>query len=96
MEPIGETELRKAKEMIKGRLLLRTEDTRSMAAWAGGQLLLIGDLRSIDEVVEIVEALTPEELRRAGERVFAAEKVNLAVVGPYRSEARFKRLVGAA
>ena len=96
MEPIGETELRKAKEMIKGRLLLRTEDTRSMAAWAGGQLLLLGDLRSIDEVVEIVEALTPADLWRAGERVFAPEKVNLAVVGPYRSEARFQRLVGAA
>ena len=96
MEPIGKAELRKAKEMIKGRLLLRTEDTRSMAAWAGGQLLLLGELRSIDEVVEIVEALTAEDLRRAAERVFSPEKVNLAVVGPYRSEARFERLAGAA
>ena len=67
-----------------------------MAAWAGGQLLLLGDLRSIDEVVEIVEALTAEELRRAAERVFSPDRVNLAVVGPYRSEARFQRLVGAA
>ena len=88
-------ELRKAKEMIKGRLLLRTEDTRSMAAWVGGQQLLLGEIRTVDEVVEIIEALTAEELLRVSERIFSPEKINLAVVGPYRSEARFERLVKA-
>ncbi|MBI3744385.1 MAG: insulinase family protein [Chloroflexi bacterium] len=93
-QPIPDAEMHKAKEMTKGRLLLRTEDTRSMAGWVGGQELLNGEVRTIDDVVAIIEALTAEDLRRVAERVLNPDKVNLAVVGPYRSEARFQRVVG--
>lgn len=89
---IPPTELRKAKEMVKGRLLLRTEDTRSMAAWVGGQKLLLGELRTIDEVEQIIEALSAEELQAVGKEIFSPEKMNLAIVGPYRSQGRFERL----
>ena len=40
-EPVPEPELTKAKELIKGRLLLRMEDSRSVAGWAGGQETVI-------------------------------------------------------
>ncbi|MCK4963628.1 MAG: insulinase family protein, partial [Dehalococcoidia bacterium] len=43
-------ELTKAKELTKGRLLLRMEDTRSVAGWMGGQELLTGQVRTVDEV----------------------------------------------
>ena len=39
-------------QMTKGRLMLRTEDTRSMAGWVGGQELLMGKIKSVDEIVE--------------------------------------------
>ena len=37
---IPEAELHKAKELSKGRLLLRMEDTRSVSSWLGAQELL--------------------------------------------------------
>ena len=41
-EPVPEAELSKAKELSKGRLLLRMEDSRSVAGWMGGQEILTG------------------------------------------------------
>ena len=40
------TELRKAKEMAKGRIQLRMEDTRSVAGWIGSQELLLGRVQT--------------------------------------------------
>lgn len=90
---IPEAELHKAKELTKGRLLLRMEDTRSVSSWLGVQELLTGRVRSVDEVVGCVEAVTVDDLQRIARRIFRSEALNLAIVGPYRSEKRFASLL---
>jgi len=75
-------ELTKAKELAKGRLLLRMEDTRNVAGWMGGQELLTGRILTVDEVVSIIDAITPEDLERVARDLFITEKLNLAIVGP--------------
>ena len=75
-------ELAKAKELAKGRLLLRMEDTRNVAGWMGGQELLTGRILTADEVVSIIDAITPEDLERVARDLFITEKLNLAIVGP--------------
>ncbi len=79
--------------MAKGRLLLRTEDTLSMAGWVGAQELLTPPVKTLDEVVGILDALTPETLQRVARELLLPERLNLAVVGPYRSQRRFERLL---
>ena len=88
-EGIPEDELAKAKELTKGRLLLRMEDTRSVSGWLGVQELLTGRIRSVDEVVENVEAVTADDLRRVASDLFRTERLAMALVGPFRSEKRF-------
>jgi len=90
-ERIPDEELAKAKAMVKGRLLLRTEDTRSMAAWVGVQDLLSEKVRTVDEVVKIIDAITVEDLQAVANDVITPDKLSLAVVGPFRSQARFDR-----
>lgn len=92
-EEITEEELEKAREFSKGRMLLRMEDSRSVAGWLGAQELLTGHIRTVDEVLSIVDAITPEDLSRVAQRLFRTEKLNLAVVGPFRSEGRFASLL---
>ncbi len=92
-EGIPDEELARAKELSKGRLLLRMEDTRSVSGWNGAQELLTGKVRSVDEVVERVEALTEADLTRVAGRLLVREALNLAVVGPFRSERRFLPLL---
>jgi predicted Zn-dependent peptidase len=88
-----ESELKKAKEYAKGRLLLRMEDTRSVAAWLGTQELLLGRIATVDEVVEKIDAVAAHDVARVAQRVLIEDKLRLAVVGPHRSDKALRRLL---
>jgi len=81
-EPIPESELSKAKELTKGRLLLRMEDTRSVAGWMGAQEILIGDILTVDQVVSIIDAITADQLKEMAQEIIAGDRLRMAVVGP--------------
>ena len=81
-ETTPESELSKAKELSKGRLLLRLEDSRSVAGWMGGQEILTGRILSVDEVIAIIDAITADELQRLAKEILVGEQLRLAVVGP--------------
>ena len=61
-------ELHKAKELSKGRLLLRMEDTRNVSGWLGGQEMLNGDIKTPDEIVALVDAVTMDDVKRVAQR----------------------------
>lgn len=81
-EKVPEAELSKAKEMSKGRLLLRMEDSRNVAGWLGGQEILIGSILSLDEVVSIIDGITARELQELAQELLVGGRLRLAVVGP--------------
>jgi len=81
-EPIPEAELTKAKELAKGRLLLRMEDSRNVAGWMGGQEILTGRILSVDQVMSIIDAITAEEPERLAKELLVDSQLRLAVVGP--------------
>ncbi len=92
-EDIPESEIIKAKELGKGRLMLRMEDTRSVAGWMGGQELLTGHIRTVDEVVSIIDSIAPEELKRVARGLLVTERLNLAIVGPLEGRKRLESLL---
>jgi predicted Zn-dependent peptidase len=92
-EDVPEEELTRAKELVKGRLLLRMEDTRAVSDWLGAQEILAGRLRTVDEVAELIDAVKAADIRSVARRLFVTEQLNLAVVGPFRSGRRFMRLL---
>ncbi len=79
-------ELRRAKELSKGRLQLRLEDSQNMALWLGGQELLRREILDIDEVISIIEAITEDELKQVAQEILIDNGLNLAVVGPVKKE----------
>jgi len=92
-QPVPESELAKAKEMVKGRLVLRMEDSRSVAGWVGSQELLLGKIKTVDEVVSIVETITPADLHRVACNYFSSNRLSVAAVGPNLNEDRLRRLL---
>ncbi len=92
-EAIPEEDLHRARELAKGRLLLRMEDTRAVAAWGGAQELLHNEVRTVDQVVERVDEVTTEDVRQAADQFLSRDKLNLAVVGPYRSDKQFQNAI---
>ena len=73
--------------------MLRMEDTRNVSGWIGGQELLMGSVRSIEEAVAEMDAVTLEDLQRVAREIIDPSKLHLAVVGPYRSDKKFSALL---
>ena len=92
-EGVPETELNKAKEFIKGRMQLRMEDTRAVSSWIGGQELLRDEILTVDDVLTAIDRVDADDVKRVAEEVFQEERLNLAVVGPFKSQDRFARLL---
>ncbi|MFC1929157.1 M16 family metallopeptidase [Chloroflexota bacterium] len=92
-ETIPESELSKAKELAKGRLLLRMEDTRSVAGWMGGQEILTEQILSVEQVVSIIDAITATELKELAGEMFVGDHLRLAVVGPIAHEELLEELL---
>ena len=92
---IAEAELAKAKEMAKGKLVLRLEDTRGAAFWVGGQELLMEQVLTVDEALAHIDAVALDEVLDVARALLVPEQISLAVVGPYRSPARFEKLLAA-
>ncbi|MFC2034844.1 M16 family metallopeptidase [Chloroflexota bacterium] len=92
-EPIPESELFKAKELTKGRLLLRMEDSRNVAAWLGGQEILTRQILTVDQIVPIIDAITATELQEVARELLMGKHLRLAVVGPVTDTESLEKLL---
>ncbi len=92
-EPIPESEISKARELTKGRLLLRMEDTHSVAGWAGAQELLTEQVLTVDQVVSFINAVTADELHQLAQELLVGERLRLAVVGPVDKDEPLEELL---
>lgn len=90
---VTEAELTKARNMGRGRIQLRMEDTRSVAGWNGSQELLLGEIMTVDEVVERLNAVTLDEIREVGRRYLDPSRAVLTAVGPFDGSAPFDGLL---
>ena len=90
---ITASELVRAKEMSKGRLLLRLEDSQNVALWLGSQEMLRRHILSIDEVVSILNAITMKDVKDVAQQILANDGFNLAMVGPVKAEERLAKLI---
>ena len=83
-QEITANELTRAKELSKGRLYLRFEDSQNVALWYGGQEILTQQILDIDDVISIVDAITIDELKGVAEEIITDSGLNLAVTGPIK------------
>ena len=93
LKTVTEAELTKARNMGRGRIQLRMEDTRSVAGWNGSQELLLGEILTVDEVVARLDAVTLDDVREAGRRYLDPTRAVLTAVGPFDGGATFDGLL---
>ena len=92
-EKVSAEELTKAKELSKGRLLLRMEDSRSVAGWVGGQEILNGSILDVEQVVAIIDKVTAQEICAVAKELLIGDKLRLSVVGPVKSTDHLEKLM---
>lgn len=87
-------ELTRAKEFTKGRLRLELETTNGVAFWLSYQELLLGEIKTIDDELALVESVTAEDVKRVASEVFT-RPMQMAVIGPFTRDSAFRLAVGA-
>lgn len=87
-------ELERAKEFTKGRLRLELETTNGVAFWLTYQELLLGEIRTIEDEIALVDAVTAADVRRVANEVLGTA-VQMAVIGPFSRDGGFRTAIGA-
>ncbi len=91
--PVGDRELTKAKEFMKGKIILRLEDSEEYAHMMGKQALLYPDIRSVDDILKKIDDVTADDVQRIAKQLFAEERIKLALIGPFKDEVHFTGLL---
>ena len=85
---VDEEELGRAKEFTKGRLRLDLETTNGVAFWLTYQELVMGEVRSVENEIAAVDAVTASDVRRVATEILS-RPLQLAVIGPFAKSSAF-------
>ncbi len=80
-EPVGEEELERAKENVKGRTVLSMESTLARMNRLGSSLLTGVPLMTLDELIAAVDAVTLEDVTGLARELYAPDRLSAAGVG---------------
>ena len=89
--PPAAAELRRARDYVIGQMELGLESTDNQMNWLGEQLLGYGRIYRPAEIKRRLRAVTVGEIRVAARDFFQPERLNLALVSPLKSAARFRK-----
>lgn len=90
LKGLAADELERAREFVRGRLILGTEDTRGVLAWIGRQTALYDRVLPLSEAVAQIDAVTSEDVVRVAGRVLDPANFRLAVLGPFADAGPFE------
>jgi predicted Zn-dependent peptidase len=92
-QPATPEELDRAKENLKGRVVLALESTGARMNRLGSEVLADAPLLALDEVVRRIDAVSIEDVARLVEELWAPERLSAAAIGPEQS--RFEEALAA-
>jgi predicted Zn-dependent peptidase len=90
---VPEKELKKAKDCIKGKTALLLESSDAKASFYASQELLENKILKPEQIFAKIDKVTSSDILEVAQDIFRPEKLNLAIIGPFRDKARFERLL---
>jgi len=90
---VPESELEKAVNFMKGKLVLGLEDSEEYAHLLGKYELLHGRVMRPEQILKEVEKVTVDDIHRVASQILAPENLKIGVIGPYDEKARFEKLL---
>ena len=75
-------ELERAKENLKGRIVLSMEATSNRMSRLGKSLITDTELLSLDRIMAEVDAVQPENVAELADLLLAPERLSAAGIGP--------------
>lgn len=92
---VSPAELRKAKEYIKGTTILEMESSDAQASFVGFQELLTKEILTLEQKFAKIEVVSPADIQRVAKDIFRPEKLNLALIGPFKDKRKFSQILNS-
>lgn len=92
-EKITDDELKKAKEMERGRIALRSESTNYLAEHFGVKFILDRELETFEDYLKKIDAITKEDVQEVAKELFVQNNFNLQIIGPFKEIKKFEKIL---
>ncbi|MDI6778461.1 MAG: pitrilysin family protein [Patescibacteria group bacterium] len=86
-------ELQKAKDNLRGKMALSLESSDEVAAFLAGQELMKRKIETPDQILARVDKVSADDIMRVARKIFANEKLNLALIGPVENSKYLERIL---
>jgi predicted Zn-dependent peptidase len=90
---VTKSELTRAQEYLVGKWALSMEDSDAMAQFAGLRKILLDEVSSMQDVMKRIQAVTLSDVQRLAKRLVLPGEARLALIGPYKDQDRFSKLI---
>lgn len=90
---VGEAELQKAKDYLKGILILSLEASDAQAMFFAGQELLENKILTLEEKCAKIDKVRAGDIKQLAGEIFQPAKLNLALLGPHKEKENFEKLL---
>jgi predicted Zn-dependent peptidase len=92
-ELVPEKELQKSKDHMIGNMILGLETSDDLASFYGGQEMLTRSALSPEVLIDRIKKVTAPDVRDVARAIIKDKGLNLAIVGPYKNQAPFKKIL---
>ncbi len=91
-ELVSEKELKKAKDYTIGNIMLGLESSDDLAEYYGIQEILQKPIVDPNQLSNNIRAVTARDVRAVARKIFKNERLNLALIGPFKNDEQFKNI----
>lgn len=88
---VEEKELTKAKNFLKGKMVLKLEDSEEFAHLLSKFELLHGHIMTPEEIEKEINKVSVEDINRVAKDLLSVDRMRIGVIGPYDDKEQFLR-----
>jgi len=92
-EAVPQKELQRSKDHLIGNFIISLETSDALAGYYGDQEILTQKLLRPVEIIDKINSVKAGDVKRVAREIFRDQKLNLAVIGPYKGGALFKKIL---
>lgn len=79
---VTEAEINRARQQVKGALVMGLESTANRMSRMGRGFLLVGKVLETSEILSRIEAVTVEDIKSLAQKIFCMEQSTICALGP--------------
>jgi len=91
-EPVGTKELKRAKDLLQGKMSLQMEATDNLANWYARQVISRSKILTPAEFLARIKEISAADLQKTAKKIFVNRGLNLALIGAVKGE-KFKKIL---